>query len=129
MKNYTGLTVEEMLEALAEVMVIHGVEDCDELTIEEALDLLIQDDISDYQLESIKDGETETYIVECVSTRGSEGDGADMFCTFKITDKEYENTGYIEFSGRYSSWDSSYYDKYYIVQPEEVTITVYNRVK
>lgn len=129
MKNYTGLTVEEMLEALAEVIVAHGVEDCDELTVEEALDLLMSDDVPDYHLESIRCGETEAYIVECVSTRGSEGDGADMFCTFKITDKEYENTGYIEFSGRYSSWDSSYYDERYVVEPEEITVIQYNRIK
>lgn len=128
MEKYTGLTTEEMLEALAEAIVAHGIEDSDEMSKEEALDLLNEDDIPDYKLESIRGGETDNYIVECVSTRGSEGDGADMFCTFKIIDKEYENTGYLEFTGRYSSWDSSYYDEHYIVLPEEVTVIQYKRI-
>ena len=52
-----------------------------------------------------------------------------MFLTFKITNKETGNIGYLEYNGRYSSWDSSYYDECYVVQPKEVTVIQYNRVK
>lgn len=74
-------------------------------------------------------GESDFFAVEVEEVRGSEGDGADMFLTFKITDKETNAVGYLEYSGRYSSWDSSMYDERYVVRPEEVTIIQYNRVE
>ena len=73
--------------------------------------------------------ENDDYTVEVESIRGSEGDGAEMFLTFKITDKETNTVGYLEYSGRYSSWDSSSYDDSYVVLPEEVTVIQYNRIK
>lgn len=127
--EYKGLTEEEMVQAMIEVAIANGLtpdEDDEEVTFED----VFSPETYDYTLESFFYNPTESdkYIVEQVSNRGSEGDGAGMFITFKIIDKEYENTGYLEYSGRYSSWDSSSYDERYVVEPEEVTVIQYNRI-
>ena len=124
--KYTGLTEEEMLSAMIEVATFNEYipdEDDDEATFE---DVFIPD-VESYKLEAYftKPTESEKYIVQRVSERGCEGDGAGMFLTFKITDKETDAVGYLEYCGRYSSWDSSYYENSYIVQPREVTIIEY----
>lgn len=131
MKNtkYTGLTEEEMIAAMIEVATVNEYtadEDDEGATFED----VFMPDCNSWLLEGYftKTTESDKYIAEQVSQRGSEGDGADMFLTFKITDKETGKIGYLEYSGRYSSWDSSYYDERYIVEPEEVTVIQYNRV-
>lgn len=128
--KYTGLTEEQMITAMIEVATVNGYtpdEDDDEATFDD----VFTPDVDSYKLEEYFTipTDSEKYIVEQVSERGSEGDGADMFLTFKITDKETNTVGYLEYSGRYSSWDSSMYDERYVVQPEEVTIIQYNRVE
>ena len=130
MKEYKGLTEEEMVAAMIEVATFNEYvpdEDDDEVTFEDDF----TPDVESYKLEEyfIRPTESDKYIVEQVSERVSEGDGADMFLTFKITDKETEKIGYLEYNGRYSSWDSSFYDERYIVEPKEVTVIQYNRVK
>ena len=70
-------------------------------------------------------GENELYKTEVESVRGSEGDGAEMFLTIKVTDKETNEEQYIEFAGRYSSWDSSQYYHSYIVEPYQELVTFY----
>lgn len=130
MKEYKGLTEEQMISAMIEVATVNGYtpdEDDDEVTFEDDF----TPDVESYKLEGYftRPTESDKYIVERVSERGSEGDGAEMFLTFKITNKETGKIGYLEYSGRYSSWDSSYYDERYIVEPEEVTVIQYNRVK
>ena len=128
-QKYTGLTEEEMVQAMVEVAIANDYadEDDEETTFEE----FFTPDCYSGTLDEYftRPTESEKYIVEQVSDRGSEGDGAEMFLTFKITDKEYENSGYLEYSGRYSSWDSSYYDEYYVVLPQEVTVVQYMKVK
>ena len=129
MKNYTGLTKEEMIDAMVEVATVNNYtadEDYEDVTFED----VFTPECTAYALEEYftRPTESEKYIVEQVSERGGEGDGADMFLTFKITNKETGNIGYLEYSGRYSSWDSSYYDEYYAVQPKEVTVIQYNRI-
>ena len=130
MKEYTGLTEEQMLSAMIEVATFNEYlpdEDDEDVTFE---DVFIPD-VESYKLEEYftEPTESEKYIVQQVSDRGSEGDGAEMFLTFKITDKETNTVGYLEYSGRYSSWDSSSYDDSYVVLPEEVTVIQYNRIK
>lgn len=133
MKEYNGLTEEEMMAAMIEVATVNGYvpdeddDEDDEVTFED----VFTPDVESYKLEEYftRPTESDKYIVERVSERGSEGDGADMFLTFKITNKETGKIGYLEYSGRYSSWDSSYYDERYMVEPEEVTVIQYNRVK
>ena len=130
MKEYKGLTEEEMVAAMIEVATFNEYvpdEDDDEVTFEDDF----TPDVESYKLEEyfIRPTESDKYIVEQVSERVSEGDGADMFLTFKITDKETGKIGYLEYNGRYSSWDSSFYDERYIVEPKEVTVIQYNRVK
>ena len=127
--KYTGLTEEEMYQAMIEVATFNEYipdEDDDEATFEDVFTSSCSDCIEEYFTEPT---ESEKYIVQQVSDRGSEGDGAEMFLTFKITDKETNTVGYLEYSGRYSSWDSSSYDDSYVVLPEEVTVIQYNRIK
>ena len=129
-QKYTGLTEEEMVQAMVEVAIANDYtadEDDEEMTFEE----LFTPDCYSGTLDEYftRPTESEKYIVEQVSERGGEGDGAEMFLTFKITDKETDAVGYLEYSGRYSSWDSSYYENRYIVQPREVTIIEYAEVK
>ena len=132
MKNtkYTGLTEEEMIAAMIEVATVNyyvADEDDEDATFED----VFTSDCNSWLLEGYFTRTTESnkYIAEQVSQRGSEGDGAEMFLTFKITNKETGKIGYLEYSGRHSSWDSSYYDERYMVEPEEVTVIQYNRVK
>lgn len=73
-------------------------------------------------------GESDFFAVEVEEVRGSEGDGADMFLTLKITDKETNEEQYIEFLGRYSSWDSSTYYRVYVVEPYQEMVTFYREV-
>lgn len=127
--KYTGLTEEQMISAMIEVATFNEYipdEDDDEATFEDVFTTECADCIEEYFTEPT---ESEKYIVQQVSDRGSEGDGAEMFLTFKITDKESNTVGYLEYSGRYSSWDSSSYDDSYVVLPEEVTVIQYNRIK
>ena len=72
--------------------------------------------------------ENDDYRVEVESIRGSEGDGAEMFFTVKITDKETKEEYFIEFFGRYSSWDSSRFYKSYVVEPYLEMVTFYRKV-
>lgn len=120
------LTKAEMIQALAEVALASEVEGFEDYELEDILSEL-QNEIPAYSLEEIY-GETENYKVICEDNRGGEGDGADMFYTFFIKNKITGSTGYLEFSGRYSSWDSSYYDECYVVEPVEVMVTQYKRI-
>lgn len=128
--KYTGLTEEEMYQAMIEVATFNEYIP-DEDDVEATFEDVFIPDVESYKLEEYftEPTESEKYIVQQVSERGSEGDGAEMFLTFKITDKETNAIGYLEYSGRYSSWDSSYYENRYIVQPREVTIIEYAEVK
>lgn len=74
-------------------------------------------------------GECDDYAVKVESVRGSEGDGADMFLTISIADKNTADKWYIEFRGRYSSWDSSSYYKSYVVEPYQEMVTFYREIK
>ena len=75
------------------------------------------------------EGENNLFTVEVEDVRGSEGDGADMFLTLKIIDKETGEEQYIEFEGRYSSWDSSNYYNSYLVEPYQEMVTFYRPIK
>lgn len=121
------LTKAEMLQALAEVALIEELEGFEDYELDDITSEL-DSEIPAYKLEEIY-GETENYKVLCEDNRGGEGDGADMFYTFLIKNKTDGTYGYLEFSGRYSSWDSSYYYDCYVVEPVEVLVTQYKRVK
>lgn len=73
--------------------------------------------------------ENDEYTVQVESVRGSEGDGAEMFLTVKITSKEDKEEYFIEFYGRYSSWDSSSFHQSYVVEPYQEMVTFYREVK
>ncbi len=71
---------------------------------------------------------SENYEAELVQTSGGEGDGASIYCVFRVKRLSDDVQVYIEFEGRYSSWDSSYYSRSYCVEPEEVMVIQYNRI-
>ncbi len=75
------------------------------------------------------EGENNLFTVEVEDVRGSEGDGAEMFLTVKIIDKETREEYFIEFFGRYGSWDSSTYHRSYVVEPYQEIVTFYREVK
>ena len=120
------MKTEEMLEALCDVARANGYLDGRDENIDE--DIFYPDcgtEIDEYFLEP---EESEKYIAEQVQQTGSEGDGAEMFLVFKITNKETNEIGYIEYRGRYSSWSDSEYYKCYAVEPKEVTVIEYVKV-
>lgn len=135
------LNINEMISALAEAIVLNkdggcgeliecmGYSEYDEITIESIINELKNcDDINASALDySSFENQPNDYKVQIVETRGGEGDGASMYCVVKITGKDDE--GYIEFEGRYSSWDSSYYDNVYAVTPQETMVIKYIKVK
>lgn len=122
------LSKKEMIDALAEVMLTCEIDDHEDMELKEAISELDSDEIPEYVLREIE-GKTDNFEVTVVSDRGSEGDGAEMFLTFCIKSLKEEAKGFLEFYGRYSSWDSSYYYDSYVVKPEEVTVIQYKRVK
>ncbi len=125
------LSYNEMMEAMIEVAKANM--DLDEIEDEEYESGEIEDIFTPYCSTDIQEyftdpTESEKYIIQQVSDRGAEGDGADMFLTFKIQDKISGKMGYLEYSGRYSSWDSSEYDDAYAVEPKKVTVIQYQRL-
>lgn len=73
-------------------------------------------------------GETENFIVQVEDERGAEGDGAEMYLTLKITDGKSADETYLEFMGRYSSWNSSSYYYAYLVEPYQELVTFYRKI-
>ena len=121
------MKTKEMIEALIEVAKVNGYFEGRDEDIGD--DIFYPDcgtEIDEYFLDP---EESEKYIAEQVDQIGSEGDGAEMFLTFKITDKETNTVGYLEYSGRYSSWSDSEYYKCYAVQPKEVMVIEYVKVQ
>lgn len=131
MKEQNKLQYDEMMEAMIEVakanMEIAEIEE-DEYESEEIEDIFTPDCSTEIQEFFTEPTESEKYIIQQVSDRGAEGDGADMFLTFKIQDKVSGKIGFLEYSGRYGSWDSSEYYESYAVEPKEVMYIEYQRL-
>ena len=122
------MELKEAAKILAEIAYKNGIQDDYDYNVEELTRKILDgsdlySDITSYFTGEL-DG-TVHVLVTSESSRGAEGDGAEMYRTFKIKTEQEEV--YVEFSGRYSSWDSSYYDEFYFVQPEQVMITQYRR--
>lgn len=98
----------------------YDIEDLDDL--ESTLTSEVGDEIKYCSFEKFKD-----YKAELVDSGGAEGDGAEMFCVFKVTRLSDNEENFIAFFGRYSSWDSSYYDDYHLVEPEEYVAIKWNK--
>lgn len=116
------LNKEEMLDALAEVALSQEFDDYEDYSKEDMVTEL-DGEVTSWFVEEIS-GSTENFRITS-EERGGEGDGADMFIVFKIVSLKEEAEGYLEFSGRYSSWDSSEYYECYPVEPRQVTVTEY----
>lgn len=131
MKEQNRLSYEEMMGAMVEVakanMEIDEIEEDDD-EYNDIEDIFTTDCSTEIQEFFTEPTESEKYIIQQVSDRGAEGDGADMFLTFRIQDKVSGKIGYLEYSGRYSSWDSSEYYESYAVEPKEVMVIEYHRL-
>lgn len=66
-------------------------------------------------------------LVEGIVSWGGEGDGAATGDVIKVTGED-GSENYFERTGRYSSWDSTYYGDWYEVEPYEKTVTRYRKV-
>jgi hypothetical protein len=121
------MELKEAARILAEIANKNGVRDDYDYNVEELTRKILDGSDLYEEITSYFTGELDGTIVTSESSRGAEGDGAEMYGTFKIKTEQEEV--YVEFSGRYSSWDSSSYDDFYFVQPEEVMVTQYKRIK
>ena len=125
------MELKEAAQILAEIADKNGIQDDYDYNVQELTRKILSaddlsSDITGYFTGEL-DGTANVVVVTSESSRGAEGDGAEMYRTFKIKTEQEEV--YVEFSGRYSSWDSSSYDDFYFVQLEEVMITQYTRIK
>ena len=109
-----NLTKEEMLEAINNTRK----RKIDFGTYEINDDVLYSDDEND----NFK-------IIKVQETGGDEGDGEYMDFVFHITRKSDMVDGYIKFEGYHDSWSECYYHTIKVVQPKEVTVTIYEDIK
>ena len=121
------MELKEAAKILAEIADKNGVQDDYDYNQEELTRKILDGSDLYSDITSYFTGELDGVVVTSESSRCSEGDGAEIYRTFKIKTETEEC--YVEFSGRYSSWDSSSYDDFYFVQPEQVMVTQYKRIK
>lgn len=70
-----------------------------------------------------------TLTWELVESYGGEGDGSSYWTVYKFTDTETNETAYIQFDGWYASYVGSEFEEWFYVEPKEVLVTQYHRVK
>ena len=61
------------------------------------------------------------------TNHGGEGEGDSFWSVYKFTQGEV--TVFVKFDGSYQSYNGSEYDSWYFVEPKEVTVTEYFKVK
>lgn len=64
---------------------------------------------------------------ESVDSHGGEGKGDEYWNVVKFTSGDA--IAYVQFDGWYQSYNGSEYDEWFFVEPKEVTVTRYTRVK
>jgi len=70
------------------------------------------------------------FMVECEEIHGgNEGDGAEYWVVFSITDQANNPVAYVRINGSHNSWDGTefYNDDFDIVVPDEVTVTQWKK--
>lgn len=77
----------------------------------------------EFDLESLPAG----WTVEVVDSYGGEGMGDDFYNVLAF--KKDREVVYVKFQGWYSSYDGSEFQEYYVVEPVEKMITVYEKIK
>lgn len=70
-------------------------------------------------------GKTLTHKSEIEYMTNEVSDNELISCVFKITNIKEKKIGYIRFSGRYSSWESSFYNSCEVVYPRKIKQTIY----
>jgi hypothetical protein len=65
--------------------------------------------------------------VQYVASFGGEGQGEDYWSVYSFT-KNGEAV-YVKFDGSYASYDGSEYNEWFFVEPKEVMVTQFHRIK
>lgn len=120
------ITKEEMLVALAEIATEKEIEiNWNTNSKEDNFKLLSICDGLSYNIQYIK-GKTSEFIVDVLEDNyDSAQDDEEITLIFAFTRKSDNQIGYLQFKGRYSSWDSSSYYCCDIVYPRKVEMIVY----
>ncbi len=122
-----SLNKEEMIMVLAELAVTNNVElDYSINDVDTNFRLLsLCEDISSYEVNKLF-GRTTEYISDVIeNTYKQATDNDEIQIIFRITRISDNELGYIRFSGRYSSWDSSDYYSCEVVYPRKIEQIVY----
>ncbi len=121
------LNKEEMLMVLAEIAVnVEAELNYCTNTVDTNFRLLsLCEDISSYEVNKLY-GRTTEYISDVIeNTYEQATDDDEIQIIFRITRISDNELGYIRFSGRYSSWDSSDYYTCDVVYPRKIETTIY----
>lgn len=116
------MTKEIMIKTLAEVALKKDVFEY-WASIETEEDIIKHLSLSD-EIDTVIEyafGETDSYTVNVIeNTVDYAEDNERIHLIFKFENKANADEGYLKFSGRYSSWDSSYFNEVQVVYPVEV---------
>jgi hypothetical protein len=113
-------------------------------TVKEFLDFEYQDNLPQTMFQSKypkegskrnKDFENEVFgkarelglEVHYVDSFGGEGEGEDYWSVYSFT--KNGETVYVKFDGSYASYVGSEYDEWFFVEPEQVMVTQFHRIK
>lgn len=116
------MTKEIMIKTLAEIAFKKNVfNDWGSIeTVEDIIKHLTLSEEIDTEIEYAF-GETDDYEVSLVeNTYDCAEDNERIHLIFKFSNKLNNDEGYLKFSGRYSSWDASYFNDVQVVYPVEV---------
>jgi hypothetical protein len=94
-------------------------------------------EIKDYLSDKDKDGamelseviETSRITFEHCDNYGGEGQGDEYWSVYKFSNKSRGEFCHIKFDGYYTSYGGSEYDDWFFVEPKQVTVTQYVKVK
>lgn len=117
---------EEMINVLAELAITTKVLEYISINnIDKAVKYLSLCDEIDTDIECLI-GSTDTHISEIIYDGFSKVTDEELTtCIFKITRIKNRTEGYLRFKGRYSSWDSSYYNSCDVVYPRKIEKIVF----
>lgn len=80
-------------------------------------------------LEFLESLETSGISFEHCDNYGGEGQGDGYWSVYKFSNKGKSEFCHVKFNGSYSSYDGSEYDDWFFVEPKQVTVTQYVKVK
>ena len=93
--------------------------------IRDSLEDTGEDGVTEF-LESL---ETSGISFEYCDNYGGEGQGDEYWRVYKFSNKGTCEFCHVKFDGSYNSYDGSEYDDWFFVEPKQVTVTQYVKVK